>query len=262
MDTLAATLKGGHSGPALIKGNAEGSPLYQLITLHADDDDRMPTDAEPLNPEEQRIIKQWIDAGAPWEGTLVAREKPKTKMIAKVDSPFANRKVNLRSAKEQATASQHIDYLIIKELEAKGQKAGASISEETFLRRAYLDIAGRIPTLEEYDRYSNYSGSKKRHQLIDELLDSPGYVSHSHIYWLDALRVTHVVAKNHFEPYKHWILQSIKNNMPYDEFANRLVSSEGRISDPENAAVGYYLRDDRVGFMQEERVSVIPCSYS
>ena len=256
MDTLEGVLKGGSSGePALIKGNAKESLLYKLISLHANDDDIMPSDGEPLSMNKQSIVKDWINSGAPWKGTLVPREKPKVVAIKLTDSPFAKVKsVDLTNSKYQALASQYIDALIDKDLRDRRQRPSAIISDENFLRRAYLDIAGRIPTLQEYDSFFSF-GKSDRHKLVNELMDSPGFLSHSHNYWLDALRVKERVAKNTLETYNNWIQQSIKENMPYDEFAYKLVASEGAYGDPMNASVGYYLRDDLTGFMAEDSLS-------
>ena len=256
MDTLAGVLKGGSSGkPALVKGNAADSLLYKLISLHADDDDVMPSDGEPLTKHQQTIVKNWINAGAPWEGTLVPKEKLKQVVVSLTDSPFANKsRVDLSKAKNQDLASQYVDKLIEKHLKANGQEPGLLVSDETFLKRAYLDIAGRIPTLSEYDSHLS-SNKLDRSVLIDELMDSPGFISHSHNYWLDALRVKERVAKNTLETYNNWIQQSIKQNMPFDKFAYKLVASEGAYGDPENASVGYYLRDDLTGFMAEDSLS-------
>ena len=91
MDTLAGALRGGSSGnPAIIKGNAEKSPLYILISLHADDDDIMPSDGDPLSKSQQTIVKNWINAGAPWKGTLAPKEKPGKVIVKLTDSPFSN----------------------------------------------------------------------------------------------------------------------------------------------------------------------------
>ena len=255
MDTLAGVLKGGSSGkPAIVKGNAEKSLLYKLISLHADDDDVMPSDGDPLTKTQQALVKNWINAGAPWEGTLVPKEKAKQAIVSLTDSPFSNKKsVDLTNSKNQSLASQYVDSLIDKHLKANGKEAGLLVSDETFLRRAFIDIAGRIPTLQEFERY--LSSKLDREALVDDLMDSPGYISSSHIYWLDALRVKEKVAKNSFETYNNWIQQSIKENMPFDKFAYKLVASEGAYGDPENASVGYYLRDDLTGFMAEDSLS-------
>ena len=256
MDTLAGALKGGSSGkPALVKGNATESLLYKLISLHADDDDVMPSDGDPLTKHQQTIVKNWINAGAPWEGTLVPKEKLKQVVVSLTDSPFANTKrVDLTKEKNQYLASLYVDSLIDKHLKANAQEPGLIVSDETFLRRAYLDIAGRIPTLAEYDTHLS-SNKLDRAALVDELMDSAGFISHSHNYWLDALRVKERVAKNTLETYNNWIQQAVKENMPFDKFAYKLVASEGAYGDPENASVGYYLRDDLTGFMAEDSLS-------
>ena len=256
MDTLAGVMKGGSSGkPALVKGDAEQSILYELISLHPDDDDVMPSDGDPLSRHQQAMIKKWINAGAPWEGTLVHQEKPKAAKVKLTDSPFANMtKVDLTQTKNQELASRYVDTLIHDDLRAHGKEPGAMISDESFLRRIYLDIAGRIPTLKEFDTHLS-SHKLDRHALVDELMDSPGFISHSNNYWLDALRVKEKVAKNSLETYNNWIQQSIKKNMPFDQFAYKLVASEGAYGDPANASVGYYLRDDLTGFMAEDSLS-------
>jgi len=255
MDTLAGVLKGGSSGnPAIVKGNASESLLYKLISLHAGDDDIMPSDGDPLTKNQQTIVKNWINAGASWEGTLVPKEKLKKIVIELTDSPFANKiSVDLTKSKNQSLASQYVDSLIDKHLKANGKEPGVLVSDETFLRRAFIDIAGRIPTLQEFDRY--LSSKLDRLALVDDLINSPGYISHSHNYWLDALRVKERVAKNTLETYNNWIQQAIKQNMPFDKFAYKLVASEGAYGDPENASVGYYLRDDLTGFMAEDSLS-------
>lgn len=106
-----------------------------------------------------------------------------------------------------------------------------------------MDITGRIPTLNEYNTFTESSAKNKRHELIDQLIDSPGYVSSMHNHWMDALRVKYFVGKTKGLGYKLWIRNAIQKNMPYDEFVEKLISSEGRLYDPDQSAVGYMLRD-------------------
>ena len=88
------------------------------------------------------------------------------------------------SERDLAINAQYIDNLILGKLRSYNQRPNKEISNETFLRRAYLKIIGRIPTLEETQRF--LAKDRKRSQLIDELLsseDTTGY-----IYWADILR--------------------------------------------------------------------------
>ena len=52
----------------------------------------MPSDGEPLTQQQQLIVKNWINAGAPWEGTLVPVEKEQEIVVELKDSPFANKR--------------------------------------------------------------------------------------------------------------------------------------------------------------------------
>src|SRR3954466_4314436 len=64
LDSRAALLEGGESGPAVIPGDPEGSPLIRAVR-HADDDLKRPP-AGPLPRESQADLAAWVAAGAPW----------------------------------------------------------------------------------------------------------------------------------------------------------------------------------------------------
>ena len=147
------------------------------------------------------------------------------------------------SPSQQAKITSHIDKLIAKDLAANKQKPNAPINDETFLRRAYLDIIGRIPTISEYNDFMNSKDRDRRNKVIDKLFDSKGYTSHNYNYWADALRAKLTRGKTHLDAYQLWIKQSIDKNMPYDQFVKEMISSEGLLFQPGNGKVGYYNRD-------------------
>jgi hypothetical protein len=121
----------------------------------------------------------------------------------------------------------------------------AVTDDATFMRRAFLVSIGRIPTSEESLAFLEIDDPKKREQLIGYLLDSRGYSSHMANWAFDLLRVTdgRVDSSAGNAPYRHWVRKAMADNMPWDEFTRRLVSSSGDGWDPESAAVGYYTRD-------------------
>lgn len=121
-----------------------------------------------------------------------------------------------------------------------------ALDEETFIRRIYLDIAGRIPTYWEYQQFMKMPAKTRRSDIIDKLMDSPAYVSHFYNYWVDTLRATTWMKKSDGGPYLHWIKKSIADNKPYNQFVYELVSAEGPLYKPGNGAAGYYLRDYRM----------------
>ena len=70
-------LAGGENGPILVAGNPEESEILRRITLPSDDDDRMPPSGrKPLPDDHIELIRWWIEAGAPFEGTIASLEPP------------------------------------------------------------------------------------------------------------------------------------------------------------------------------------------
>jgi hypothetical protein len=85
--------------------------------------------------------------------------------------------------------SHEIDRLVKSQLEENRRELNPLATDEVFLRRTYLNIIGRIPTLDETNRFLNSNRKQKRAELIDDLLDSYGYVSRQYNFWADLLRI-------------------------------------------------------------------------
>ncbi len=143
-----------------------------------------------------------------------------------------------------AQISDKIDDLVAYQLQKNGQELNALSSDEVFLRRVYLDIAGRIPTIDETTKFLKSSSKTKRADLIDELLDSYGYVSRQFNFWADLLRIQSRLPGNLVGiPYIDYVKDSLENNVAYDDFVRGLINAEGPNLKRGNGAVGYYLRD-------------------
>ena len=167
---------------------------------------------------------------------------------------YANNKAKRKPAPPTASAksvahkkivkiSDQIDSLVLAKLKEEGIKRNPKAGDEVFLRRIYLDVVGRIPTLEETNTFLDSKSKTKRSDLIDELLDSYGFVSHQFNFLADVLRVKSRSNKIIGQPYIDFIKDSLESNMPYDEFVVELLSAEGKMLGHESRAVGYYLRD-------------------
>ncbi|MFN7564619.1 MAG: DUF1549 domain-containing protein [Prosthecobacter sp.] len=127
----------------------------------------------------------------------------------------------------------------------------APCNDEQFVRRVYLDIAGRIPSHDEAVAFIKNPAKDKRAKLIDMLLDSPGYASNMFNYLSEMLRV-----KDDFGngdnvrgvPYINWLQQQIAKNTPWDKITFDMLTATGKMWDKKedgtyNGAAGYLLRD-------------------
>ena len=117
------------------------------------------------------------------------------------------------------------------------------VDDAKFLRRTYLTVIGRVPTLEEAAAFLESEDPHKREALVGLLLTSPGYSSHISNWVFDLIRLQDRNRSTSLEPYRHWVRTAMDENMPWDEFTRRLLASSGNGWDPENSAIGYYARD-------------------
>ena len=139
-------------------------------------------------------------------------------------------------------AAEDIDSLLAKQWEKHQVSASTPLNDAQFVRRIYLEIAGRIPTFDETVRFLDSKSGTKRADLIDDLLESPDYVSHTYNFWADILRLAERPQKDvFFEPYLDWVKRSIAANRPFDEWVHEMLTADGKIW--ENPATGYQLRD-------------------
>ncbi|HET6246801.1 MAG TPA: DUF1549 and DUF1553 domain-containing protein [Tepidisphaeraceae bacterium] len=137
-------------------------------------------------------------------------------------------------------AKNFIDDLVFKKLKAIGMPPSAICSDETFLRRASIDIAGRFPTEEELQAFMADRDPSKRDRCVDRLVDSTGYADYFADKWSALLRNRRAqasYAKGTFE-FHDWIRDSLLTNKPYDQFVREILTASGDIDD--NPPVAWY----------------------
>jgi hypothetical protein len=141
------------------------------------------------------------------------------------------------------SAAERIDALLAEKLSDAKLKPQPSLKDEQFLRRAYLELGGRIPSFQEASHFIATKSRDKRAELVDSLLESPDYVSHFYNYWADVLRLSERPQNNIIlEPYLAYVKESIASNKPYDVWVHEMLTADGKVW--ENPAVGFQIRDD------------------
>ncbi len=166
---------------------------------------------------------------------------PNHEALPKSDKPLTQDKLK--------SFANSIDRMIERRLRSYKMYPNKEISNETFLRRAYLKIIGRIPTLEETRDFLSDRSSSSRTKLIDKLLASEGYVHNWYVYWADILRARMRIDNrgNDGYPFIVHLKESLAENKPYDKWVHDMLAATGPMWQRGNGAVGYYYRDVGMG---------------
>jgi hypothetical protein len=150
------------------------------------------------------------------------------------------------SDRDLTANAQYIDNLVVRYLRKYNQRPNDVAGDETFLRRAYLKIIGRIPTMEEGQEFLNDTErSVKRRKLIDKLMASEGFNSNWFHFWADILRAKERIEGNRAGggAFVQYVKDSISSNKPYNVWVKEMLSSTGALWEKGNGAVGYFARD-------------------
>ncbi len=145
-------------------------------------------------------------------------------------------------ADDPVDAASRIDTIIRLDLNKHELQPNPPVSDVQFVRRVYLDVIGRIPTVEELTTFQNDRSPDRRARLIDALLDSPGHESHMFNWLGDMLRVKddyYRIGKTW--TFHTWLKTQLRENRPWDEMVHDMLTAEGRLG--ANGATAYLLRD-------------------
>jgi hypothetical protein len=101
-------------------------------------------------------------------------------------------------------------------------------TDADFVRRAYLDICGIIPSAEEVKVFLADKSSDRRAKLIDALLDRPEYADYWTLKWSDVLRSNRkTIQVKGTQVFQQWIRERVEQNTPFDQVVRDLVTARG-----------------------------------
>ena len=241
IDTRAGAFAGGDSGAAAILPNqAEASPLFQRISS-ADAEGRMPADGPPLAAAEQLLLRQWIETGAVWPGSMAAL--PDT-LFTPAPNPPQSRERHwafqplTRPAVPAGPKGTHpIDAFLAEKLSEQGLEFNPEAEPGTFLRRVMFDLVGLPPTPEELATFTEAcrtaGGTEEPFsRVVDTLLASPHYGERWARHWLDVVRFAESdgfevnSARPNAWPYRDWVIESFNADKPYDQFIREQICGD------------------------------------
>jgi mono/diheme cytochrome c family protein len=206
LESLEGMLAGGKRGPALVPGKASESLLYKAIAR--DGDLKMPPGNKALSAADVAVLREWIDAGAPF-----------TASAGMTNTTWWSLK------KPVHPAAKSIDEILRPAKPAQSSRAA-------LIRRATFDLTGLPPTPEEVSAFVNDHDPKAWEKLVNRLLASPRYGERWGRLWLDVARYadtggyeTDVLFPNAWR-YRDYVIRSFNSDKPYDDFVKEQVAAD------------------------------------
>jgi len=158
--------------------------------------------------------------------------------FATVASPFENEVAPEVFA--DAPRRNWIDDLVLEKLRSLNLPPSPRCSDAEFLRRAFLDTIGVLPTAQETRTFLAEPSTGRRDKVIEQLLQRPEFTDYWAYKWSDLLLVTkRKLPLPAVWSYYRWIRDQVATNTPWDEFARRLLTARG--STLENGAGNYFV---------------------
>ena len=233
--TREAMLTGGERGAALKPGDAANSKIYRFAM--GIDQPSMPP-GKKLSDADLAILKNWIDSGANLDPAVSsAKEDPKAILAKLEDRQITEEERKFWSFQQvkrvdPPAAGNAVDGFLNAAWKSKGLKASAKADKRTLVRRAYLDVIGIPPSLEEVNAFLRDESPNAFTTLVEQLLASPHYGERWGRHWLDLARYADSAGyefdrdrPNVFR-YRDWVVSAMNQDMPYDRFLKMQLAGD------------------------------------
>lgn len=238
LDSRAALLAGGETGPAVVPGKPEESLLLSAMQ-HRNPDLTMPPKKPRLPAAVLTDFAAWIRDGAVWpgastEGAVVSsggfelqERKDKLPWIWETPAQPAFPKV-----KAEGWPRGPVDSFILSRLEAEGLNPARPAEPEVWLRRVYFALLGLPPGPGELEEFLRDDSIGARERVVDQLLSSPHFGERWGRHWLDLMRYAEsrghegdYVIPNAYE-YRDYVVRAFNSDVPYDLFVREHLAGD------------------------------------
>lgn len=249
MRSKAAMLRGGETGPAIVPGSAEKSLLWEKIS-----GDEMPPGKEKLNDAEKKLVRAWLDSGAPGGEALAAAIATKPAMIpgaateASLPDDVASEVTDeerrfwafqkpvrpaIPAVAKAGDVRNPIDAFLLHELTKAGLEYSREADRTALLRRAYFDLTGLPPAPHEVEEFLNDESPQAYERLIDRLLASPRYGERWGRHWLDLAGYADsegILSADYVRTaawrYRDYVIRAFNADKPYDRFLKEQLAGD------------------------------------
>jgi mono/diheme cytochrome c family protein len=215
LDTAAALLKGGRSGPGLVPGKSADSLLLHALK-GTGGLTQMPYKAPALTDEQIRVVAAWVDQGA----KAPAGEKPGGAGHWAFQPPV---RPPLPAVKGAGWVRNPLDRFVLARLEGRGVRPSPEADRAVLIRRLCLDLLGLPPSPQEVEAFRADARPDAYERLVERLLASPHYGERWGRHWLDLARYadTHgftIDTPREIWKYRDWVIDALNADLPFDRF--------------------------------------------
>lgn len=222
LDTAAAALEGGASGPALVPGNS-GKSLIIRAMVGEEGLERMPPRGDRVTAAELATIAAWIDAGAK-PGMTEAVQGPTKPTLWSLTPPKA-------IAIPAGEASHPIDRFVRQRLAREKLLPSPEADKRTLLIRLALDLTGLPPEEKDLREFLADNRPNSFERQVDRLLASPHYGERWGRWWLDQARYADSNGYSIDGPrtmwqYRNWVINALNADMPFNQFATEQLAGD------------------------------------
>jgi hypothetical protein len=233
LDSAAGLIKGGDSGPIVIPGQPDESPLVKAIR-YSDPLLQMPPDGKLPQSTIDGIV-EWIRLGAPDpRGKAGSNDRVTKRKEVNADwwsfQPIGDPSVP--RVHDEHWPHTDIDRFVQASRESSDLPAPPDADRRTFIRRATFDLIGLPPTPDEIEYFLNDPSPDAHARLIDRLLASPHYGERWGRMWLDVVRYADTSGCNSDFPipeayrYRNYVIDSFNQDKPFDRFLKEQIAGD------------------------------------
>jgi hypothetical protein len=140
----------------------------------------------------------------------------------------------------KAARTNFVDDLALAKLQSLSIPPSPPAEDGEFLRRAYLDTIGVLPTAEEARKFLADKSAGKRDKLIEHLLGRPEFVDYWTYKWCDLLLVnSERLTPSSMWAFYHWVRNRVSAGTPWDELVRQIMTAKGGTL--ENGATNFFV---------------------
>jgi Protein of unknown function (DUF1553)/Protein of unknown function (DUF1549)/Planctomycete cytochrome C len=248
LDSRAAMLQGGETGPAVVPGKAGESLIVQALR-HADGLE-MPPEKPRLSDDVIADFETWITMGAPMPAVDGSARPIDPLAEARKHWAFQPVKRPIPPAVRNSSGIKNpVDGFILVRLEERGWTQSPPASRSEWIRRVTFDLTGLPPSPEEIAAFERDTTPDADERLVDRLLDSPRYGERWAQHWLDVVRYAETEGYEYDRNvpdswrFRDYVIDSLNGDKPFDRFlTEQIAGDEVAPRDPKSQTASIFHR--------------------